>query len=122
MPHHSIKNKKKWIIVLKLKEKYKNDLRYNNHPIVLQHGNNPGLVSHFVKLAIEYIINTQYKKNKLLKKLLKENKFNEIAKILDIKIISGLPKVKNKYFIVQIVKYVLLLLLLFLLGKYYLVK
>ena len=75
------------ILKNKLKEKYKNDLRYNNHPIVLQHGNNPGLVSHFVKLAIEYIINTQYKKNKLLKKLLKENKFNEIAKILDIKMI-----------------------------------
>ena len=56
-------------------------------PIVLQHGNNPGLVSHFVKAAIEYIIKTQFKKNKEFLSLLKKNKFNEIAKNLGIKMI-----------------------------------
>lgn len=66
-----------------LKKQYKN-IKY---PIVLQHGNNPGLVSHFVKLAIEYIINTQFRFNHRLHKLLKENKFNEIAQFLGIKMI-----------------------------------
>ena len=42
----------------------------NKYPIVLQHGNNPGLVSHFVKSAIEYIITTQFKKDRNLKKLI----------------------------------------------------
>ena len=55
--------------------------RYNKYPIVLQHGNNPGLVSHFVKAAIEYIINTQFKTNKNLKKLLKENAPKKILEI-----------------------------------------
>ena len=70
----------------KLKEKY-NSEQHIKFPIVLQHGNNPGLVSHFVKLGIEYIINKQYKKDRNLKKLLKENKFNEIAEILGIRMI-----------------------------------
>ena len=64
--------------------KYKKSIKY---PIVLQHGNNPGLVSHFIKSAIEYIVNTQYKKDLKLKKLLKNNKFNEISRILNIKMI-----------------------------------
>ncbi len=75
------------ILKNKLKKKYLNDPNHNKHPIVLQHGNNPGLVSHFTKLAIEYIIKKQYKNNKELKKLLKENKFNKIAQILNIKMI-----------------------------------
>lgn len=63
--------------------------KYNNisHPIVLQHGNNPGLVSHFVKEAIKYIVTTQHKKNKEYKRLLKENKFNELAYKLGVKMI-----------------------------------
>ena len=65
-----------------IKEKY-----HSACPIVLQHGNNPGLVSHFVKSGIEYIINTQYKKDRQLKNLIMQNKFNEAAHILDIKII-----------------------------------
>lgn len=84
-----------------MKIKYKNDDRYNKYPIVLQHGNNPGLVSHFVKAAIEYIVNTQFSKNKNLKKLLKENKFNEIARFLDIKMIHindiDLQDIKEEY-------------------------
>lgn len=62
--------------------------KYNNkYPIVLQHGNNPGLVSHFVKAGIEYIVNTQFKKSKELKELIKENKFNKVAQKLGIKMI-----------------------------------
>ena len=45
-----------------MKEKYKNLKNINKVPIVLQHGNNPGLVSHFVKAGLEYIVNTQFKK------------------------------------------------------------
>ena len=70
-----------------LKEKHTRSENTNKFPIVLQHGNNPGLVSHFVKAAIEYIINTQFKKDKSLKGLLKAGKFNEVAKILGVKII-----------------------------------
>lgn len=75
------------ILKNEMKIKYKDDTRYNKYPIVLQHGNNPGLVSHFVKAAIEYIVNTQFKKNKVFKKLLKENKYNELSKYLEIKMI-----------------------------------
>lgn len=70
--------------------KLKNDMKkkYNNkYPIVLQHGNNPGLVSHFVKAGIEYIVNTQFKRDKELKKLIKENKFNEVARRINIKMV-----------------------------------
>ena len=66
-----------------LKKKYAN----NKYPIILQHGNNPGLVSHFVKLAIEYIVKKQFKSNKYLKKLLQMQKWNLIAQELDIKMI-----------------------------------
>ena len=68
----------------KLKEEYQNIIK---HPIVLQHGNNPGLVSHFVKAGIEYIANTQFKKDKQLKELIKNNKFNEAGYKLGIKMI-----------------------------------
>ena len=84
-----------------LKETYKNKKDKNKYPIVLQHGNNPGLVSHFVKAGIDYILNTQFKKDKNLKKLAKENKYNEIAKILGIKMIHvndiDLQEVKDEF-------------------------
>lgn len=70
-----------------LRDVYKNKEDKNLYPIVLQHGNNPGLVSHFVKAAIDYIISTQFKKDKNLHHLSKEEKYNEIAKILGIKMI-----------------------------------
>ena len=70
-----------------IRRKYMGDSRYNQYPIVLQHGNNPGLVSHFVKLALEYIVHTQFKNNKQLRSLLKKNKFNEIARILGVRMI-----------------------------------
>ena len=72
--------------------KLKNEIREKYHgknkcPIVLQHGNNPGLVSHFVKKGIEYIVHTQYKKDKQLKKLVMNHQFKEVARILNIKMI-----------------------------------
>ena len=89
------------ILKNEIKKRYQDDERYNRYPIVLQHGNNPGLVSHFVKAAIEYIVNTQFKKNKQLKRLLKENKFNEIAMMLGIRMIHvndiDLQKVNEEY-------------------------
>lgn len=45
-----------------LKRELKRKYAQNRYPIVLQHGNNPGLVSHFVKAAIEYVVHTQFKK------------------------------------------------------------
>ena len=75
------------ILKNEMKEKYNRNNLLNKCPIVLQHGNNPGLVSHFVKAGIEYIVNTQYKNNKKLKELIKKNKFNEVAYILGIKMI-----------------------------------
>lgn len=44
-----------------------------------------GLVSHFVKAGLEYIVKKQFKKDECLNKLLEENKFNELAKELDLK-------------------------------------
>ena len=82
----------------------KNDMKKQykvKYPIVLQHGDNPGLVSHFVKAGIEYIANTQHKKDKKLKELIKENKFNEAAYKLGIKMIHvndiDLQKIDDKY-------------------------
>ncbi len=57
----------------------------NKYPIVLHHGNNPGLVSHFVKAAIEYVANTQFKKDKVLKALIKAGRFNEAAQYLGVR-------------------------------------
>lgn len=72
---------------VELKNTYKNQKDKNLYPIVLQHGNNPGLVSHFVKAGIDYIVSTQFKKDKRLKHLSKEGKYNEIAQMLGIKMI-----------------------------------
>lgn len=68
------------------KQKLKKELSIS-YPIVLQHGNNPGLVSHFVKAALEYIVIKQFKNNKEYKRLLKENKFNILANKLGLKMI-----------------------------------
>ena len=79
----------------------KKNKNINKYPIVLQHGNNPGLVSHFVKAGIEYIVKNQFKKDEYLNKLLKEKKFNILAKELDIKQIhvndNDFQKVKDKF-------------------------
>ncbi len=84
-----------------LKEKYAGNEALNQHPIVLQHGNNPGLVSHFVKAAIEYIVNTQFKKDKDLKALVAAGRFNEAAQSLGVKMIHvndiDLQEVRDEY-------------------------
>ena len=84
-----------------LKERYAGDVTANLHPIVLQHGNNPGLVSHFVKAAIEYIVQTQFKKDKRLKELVRTGKFNEAAQVLGIRMIHvndiDLQEIKDEY-------------------------
>jgi len=84
-----------------IKEKHHNSHFTNKHPIVLQHGNNPGLVSHFAKAGIEYIVNTQYKKDKQLKTFIKQSKFNEAARILGLKMIHvndiDLQKIDNDH-------------------------
>ena len=68
----------------KLREEIKKNDSVNKYPIVLHHGNNPGLVSHFVKAGLEYVVKKQFKKDENLNKLLNENKFNEIAKKLEL--------------------------------------
>ena len=83
-----------------LRNQLKQRRNVNKYPIVLQHGNNPGLVSHFVKAGLEYIVRKQFK-NKEYRKLLKENKFNELAKLLDLKEIhvndNDYQEVKDKF-------------------------
>lgn len=73
----------------------------NRHPIVLQHGNNPGLVSHFTKEGISYIVSKQFPKDKYLKKLVKEGNFAEAARALGLKMVHvndiDLQKVKGEY-------------------------
>ena len=71
----------------KIREEVSNNPLVNKYPIILQHDNNPGLVSHFVKAGIEYIVNKQFGKNKKYKELLKENRFNILAKELGIRMI-----------------------------------
>ena len=68
-----------------LRNAIKKDESINKYPIVLQHGNNPGLVSHFVKAGLEYIVKHQFKKNENLNKMLNDNKFNELAKAIDLR-------------------------------------
>ena len=73
----------------------------NKYPIVIHHGNNPGLVSHFVKAGLEYIVKNQYKNNQKYNMLLKEHKFNELAGELDLKEIhvndNDYQEVKDKF-------------------------
>lgn len=63
----------------------KQQTNINKYPIVLQHGNNPGLVSHFVKLGLEYVVKKQFKNNLKLNNMLEEKRFNELAKELDLR-------------------------------------
>lgn len=84
-----------------LQEKHRQSQTTNKYPIVLQHGNNPGLVSHFVKAAIEYVVHAQFKKDKHLQGLIKAGKFNEAARNLGIRMIHvndiDLQEVKDDY-------------------------
>ena len=84
-----------------LRNQLKQKSNVNKYPIVLQHGNNPGLVSHFVKAGLEYIVKKQFKNNKEYHELLKENRFNELAKELDLKEIhvndNDYQEIKDKF-------------------------
>lgn len=54
----------KWYCIFEENEKkclMQKEYKNLKMPIVLQHGNNPGLVSHFVKAALEYIVENQFK-------------------------------------------------------------
>ena len=100
----------RWYSILEenlIKQDMKKEYAHINQPIVLQHGNNPGLVSHFVKEALEYIVEKQFKPggiNKIIRKnkgsknveglsyeelklLIKEGKFNELAMKLGVRMI-----------------------------------
>lgn len=68
-----------------LRKKIKQKNGANRYPIVLQHGNNPGLVSHFVKAGLEYIVKNQFKGDEKLNELLRQNKFNMLARELDLR-------------------------------------
>lgn len=85
----------------KLRDELRNNNSINKYPIVLHHGNNPGLVSHFVKAGLEYIVKKQFKNNEDLNKLLKEKKFNELAKEIDLLEIhvndNDIQEVKDKF-------------------------
>ena len=85
-----------------LRNQLKQRSEINKYPIVLQHGNNPGLVSHFVKAGLEYIVKKQFKNNKEFNNLLEKNKFNELSKALDLKQIhvndNDYQKVKDKFY------------------------
>ena len=85
----------------KIREELKKRDNVNKYPIVLQHGINPGLVSHFVKAGLEYIVSNQFKENEKLNNLLAANKFNELAKELDLKQVhvndNDCQKVKDKF-------------------------
>lgn len=84
---------------LRKKIKQKNDV--NRYPIVLQHGNNPGLVSHFLKAGLEYIVKKQFKGDEKLNELLRQNKFNMLARELDLREIhvndNDCQDVKDKF-------------------------
>lgn len=85
----------------KLRDQLKQNSNVNKYPIVLQHGNNPGLVSHFVKAGLEYIVKKQFKNNEKFNRLLEGKKFNEIAKELDLKEIhvndNDYQEIKDKF-------------------------
>lgn len=68
-----------------IRKKHNDNNQTNKYPIVLQHGNNPGLVSHFVKSGIEYIAKKQFRKDKKLKGLIQRNEFNKAAQRLGIR-------------------------------------
>ena len=71
----------------KLITEYNKNKNVNKYPIVLQHGNNPGLVSHFVKAGLEYIVKNQFRLNREYRQLIKDNKFNILAKKLELEMI-----------------------------------
>jgi homospermidine synthase len=66
-------------------EDFNKDPNVNRCPIVLQFGADPGLSSVFMKMALRYIANEQFADNDRYKKLIRENKYNLLAKELGVK-------------------------------------
>ena len=113
----------RWYSILEenlIKQEMKKEYANISQPIVLQHGNNPGLVSHFVKEALEYIVDSQYKPRglgKLRKKkdlnnverpeygefkgYITRGEFNKLAKALGVRMIHvsdiDLQQIKDDY-------------------------
>lgn len=57
--------------------------------MIIEHGANPGLVSHFIKVALEDSANNylEYHENKLVEELLAQRNFPALAQALDVKVI-----------------------------------
>lgn len=85
-----------------IKEEFKKNKNLNKYPVVVHHGNNPGLVSHFVKAGIEYIVKNQFKNDIKLNELLKRKQFNSLAKELGLMQIhvndNDLQIIKDKFY------------------------
>ena len=71
-----------------LKQKILNEVKYNEPKMtaVVNHGMNPGLVSHFTKLLLRGMAEKNKVKNS--EQLLKSNKYNRLAKILGLTLIQ----------------------------------
>lgn len=78
-----------WYSIFKENDKKRalRDSKKAQYPIVLQHGNNPGLVSHFVKAALEYVVTKQFKNDSKLQALLAKGEFNKLAMELGVRIV-----------------------------------
>jgi homospermidine synthase len=76
------------LVMQKKIQKYNKNQHINKHPIVLQHGNNCGLVSHFTKMALRHIVQTQFPNNARLNKLANENKYNLLARDLGLRMVQ----------------------------------
>lgn len=76
-------------ILYDLKEHILNNMKYDNDKhmtAVMNHGMNPGLVSHFVKMLLKCIVKSSDNTNNI--QLYKQNKYNEVAKNLGLTLIQ----------------------------------
>jgi len=64
----------------------------NIHPILLQMGANPGLISSFVLKGLEYIVEEQKKDDEIAKTLLEKRDYANLAKHLKVRIIHSSDK------------------------------
>ena len=80
-----------WYSILKENQR-KKDLQKKyagkiSAPIILEHGNNPGLVSHFVKAGLSYIVKKQFPRNKKMKNYIKKGEWNQLAYALKLRMV-----------------------------------
>ena len=76
------------INVVKMQQDFANNPNINKHPIVIQHGNNPGIVSHYAKMGLRYIVETQFKDDKNLNDLAARGAYNLLARELGVKMVQ----------------------------------